>query len=307
MSKVKVERSVKINAPAEVVFPALSDFHQWIKWSPWLLMEPEAKVKIADDNKSYEWDGDRLGSGNMRMRTQRENEYIDFDLNFIKPWKSSNTTSFQLSPTDGGTEVTWIMESSLPFYLFWMKKMMKAFVGSDYERGLGMLKSYVEAGEIHSRLEFSDPVKFESCQWIGIQTECTRESIAQHMEEDYGRIHAFAEINKDLVAGSPFTIYSKWDLVNNRIKYIASIPVSKTPEDIPAGFETGRIPEVMVQKIRHIGAYKYVGNAWATGQAMMRNKEFKHHKKLYPFEVYLNDPKTTPEKDLIAEIHFPIK
>lgn len=307
MPKITVERSIKINAPAEVVYPALIDFHKWVKWSPWLLMEPEAKVKIADDNKSYEWEGDRLGSGNMHRKTERENEFIDFDLNFIKPWKSSNTTSMKLNAAEGGTEVVWTMNSSLPFFMFWMKKMMKAFIGSDYERGLDMLKAYVEEGEIHSKLEFNGRSKFNPCQWVGINTACSFETIAAQMEADYGLIKAYADEKKDIVAGPPFTIYRKWDLVKNKVDYIACIPVSEIPADLPERFTTGGIPEITVQKIKHIGAYKHLGNAWSTGYAMMRNKEFKHNKKVYPFEVYLNDPKTTPEKDLITEVHFPVK
>ncbi len=307
MPKITVERSIIINAPAEVVYPALNDFHKWVEWSPWLLMEPEAKVTIAEDNRSYKWEGDRLGSGNMSVKDENENEYIEFNLNFIKPWKSANITSFKLNSTDEGTEVIWTMNSNLPFFLFWMKKMMKAFIGSDYDRGLNMLKAYVEEGEIHSRLEFEGKSKFEACQWIGINTSCSFETIGTQMEADYAMIHAYAEEKKDVANGSPFTIYRKWDLVRGQVDYIACIPVAEIPSNLPDNFTTGGIPEIMVEKIKHIGSYKHLGNAWSTGQAMIRNKEFKHHKKLFPFEVYHNDPRTTPEKDLITEIHFPLK
>ena len=33
-------------------------------------------------------------------------------------------------------ELTWTMDSSLPFFLFWMKKSMEGFIGMDYDPGL---------------------------------------------------------------------------------------------------------------------------------------------------------------------------
>ena len=270
-------------------------------------MEPEAKVTVAEDGKSYEWEGDRLGSGNMYRKTEKKNEFLDFDLNFIKPWKSSNTTNFKLIAVDGGTEVTWAMHSSLPFFMFWMKKMMQAFVGSDYERGLSMLKAYVEEGEIHSKLEFSGESKFDGCKWVGIQSTCSIREMGKQMEADFGKIHAFSKDHVDSIAGSPFTIYRKWDLVKDKVDYIACIPVKEIPEGLTAEFQSGTIGERNVHKIRHVGAYKHIGNAWSTAQAMIRNKEFKPDKKAYPFEIYQNDPASTPEKDLITELHFPLK
>jgi len=36
--------------------------------------------------------------------------------------------------TKGKTEVTWTTDSSLPFFLFWMKKSMEGFVGMKLAR-----------------------------------------------------------------------------------------------------------------------------------------------------------------------------
>ena len=55
MPKIFVSKSVQINAPAEDVFPKLNDFHEWPKWSPWLIQEPVATVDVAEDGKSYSW------------------------------------------------------------------------------------------------------------------------------------------------------------------------------------------------------------------------------------------------------------
>ncbi|MBC6400389.1 MAG: SRPBCC family protein [Ekhidna sp.] len=77
MSKMHIERSIHIKAPAHNIYKVISDFNDWRPWSPWLLMEPEARVKVAPDSKSYEWEGDRTGSGKMEILEEKENEFID--------------------------------------------------------------------------------------------------------------------------------------------------------------------------------------------------------------------------------------
>jgi len=57
------------------------------------------------------------------------------------------------------TRVTWSMQSSLPFFLFFMRKSFENFVGMDYDRGLRMLKEQLESGKISSRIDLADDVR----------------------------------------------------------------------------------------------------------------------------------------------------
>lgn len=45
------------------------------------------------------------------------------------------------------------MDGKLPYFMFFMVKMMKNWIGMDYERGLAMLKEFIETGEVISRVE----------------------------------------------------------------------------------------------------------------------------------------------------------
>lgn len=154
MPKIELNRSIEINASPEKVFKALNDLNQWRIWSPWLILEPETKVTVSDDTKYYEWDGKRIGAGNMQITSEVKNQSVNLDLTFLKPWKSKAKVRFELKGIGDHTEVTWFMDSSLPFFMFWMKKMMMGFIGMDYERGLNLLKDFVEEGEVYSKLEF---------------------------------------------------------------------------------------------------------------------------------------------------------
>lgn len=307
MPQMNISRSIVIDAPVNKVFPLINDFNHWKAWSPWLIMEPEATVKVAEDAKSYEWEGNRVGSGNMAVLEEGQNEYIHYDLNFLKPWKSKAKTSFFLSEDGDQTRVTWTMKSSLPFFLFWMKKMMESFVGGDYERGLDMLKAYAEDGIVPSHLDFKGFSTFEGCRWVGVRTTCGIDDTPTKMPEDFAKVWAFGESNPDTISGETLSIYHKWDLVKGMVSYTAAIQVKEIPSKLPEGFTSGSIPSGKTYVLRHVGRYQHLGNAWSTLYTMHRNKEFKPIKKVHPFEIYRNNPSNAAEKDLITDVHFMIR
>ena len=116
-----VKRKV-ISASVEKVYECLSHLSTWQKWSPWLIMDPETKVDVSEDDKSYSWSGKRTGEGHMEITQELKNESIDYNLTFLKPWKSEAKVKFTTTSIEGGTEVAWHMNSSLPWFMFWMKK-----------------------------------------------------------------------------------------------------------------------------------------------------------------------------------------
>lgn len=307
MPKIHLSRSVQIKAPIEKVYDAVSDFNHWKFWSPWLIQEPEAKVTVADDAKYYEWEGKMVGSGNMNITAEQVNQSVDYDLTFLKPWKSKAKVRFEIAPQGEDTKATWFMDSSLPFFMFWMKKMMTAFIGMDYERGLALLKDYVEDGEVHSKMERKGYSSYPGCTYIGIQTNCRMQEVGPKMQEDLGRIGSFLKDKEEMVAGQPFSMYHKWDMVNGRIKYTSAVPVNAVPSDLSDGLFIGEIPQTKVYTIAHTGPYHHLGNAWTTLYTMHRNKLFKLNKKIDPFEVYIDDPHKVAEQALRTEIHFPVK
>lgn len=307
MPKLQISKTIVINAPIDSVYNAVSDLNHWTAWSPWLIMDPNAKVTVDDDNKSYSWDGKRVGSGNMKVIGEEVNRFVQYDLHFLKPWKSQADIRFELSEKEKGTEATWIMDSSLPWFMFWMKKMMVAFVSMDYQRGLNLLKDYVEDGEVHSKLEFKGVNSYSGCHYIGLKKETSISSLSESMRTDFAEMMTYVHDKKDLIAADAFTIYHKWDMANGKVSYTSGVPVNQFPDDLPSGMITGEIPELTVYTIRHTGPYKHLGNAWSTLYNMERSKEFKQNKAHHPFEIYLNSPMEVSENELISEINFAVK
>ena len=307
MPKVYVNRSVETEASPEKVYQLLSDFNNWTPWSPWLITEPDAKVTVSDDAKFYEWEGKIVGSGNMRMVGEKENSRIDLDLTFLKPWKSTAKVWFDIKAKGDGSEVSWGMDTSLPFIMFWMKKTMSAMIGMDYDRGLNMLKEYVEAGTVSSKLDFKGESNFDGCNYVGIKTACSMADIGPKMQADLTKLGEFAQKNPEVEPGMVFSIYHKWDPVKGMVEYTSGISVKKMPDSLPTGLVKGEIPTTKTFSVDHVGAYQYLGNAWSALYNRQRSKVFKPKKGVHPFEVYVNDPQNTPEKELVTSIHFAVK
>ena len=119
------------------------------------------------------------------------------NLTFLKPWKSKAKVWFELKEgNDGVTTLHWLMDSGLPIFLFWMSKSMTALIGMDYERGLSMLKDYIETGSVPSSLSMEGINNYEGCKYIGIKRGCDLSAIGTEMSKDFGKLNAWMEGNK---------------------------------------------------------------------------------------------------------------
>lgn len=303
MPKTFVLKSIDINAPKSKVKNIVGNLNNWQAWSPWLICEPEAKVNVADDGKFYTWEGSRVGAGEMQI-TNESDHTIQYDLTFLKPWKSKAKVEFKFDETGDTTKTEWTMASTLPFFMFWMKTKMEAWIGMDYDRGLKMLKSYTENGHIDSKMEFINFKSFSGCDFIGVKTNTTIDKIDEAMKRDFEALTTYINTNDLEVNGHSFSQYHKFDFVSKKVFYTAGFPMKELPTKIDNKFIKGHLPAANFNTIRHHGSYDYLGNAWSTNMMMLRNKEFKAVKKYHPLEFYLNDPSTTEPKDLITDVCF---
>lgn len=307
MPKIHIEQSIEIKSSSQEVFDSLVDFKQWQKWSPWLILEGGVQLEYAEDGKSYEWSGNRIGAGRMRLEQTLPPTEVNFDLQFLKPYKSQAKVFFQIEEVGGVSLVTWSMDTSLPFYLGWMKKSLVANLNWDYRRGLLMLKDFLEKGEVASQLHEEKDVHFAGCLYVGTTSECSIEGMEESMSQDMRELSFWVDDEELDIQGEPMTIYHKVDRVNDLCAFTVAVPVFEYPEELPSPFHTGKIPPLKATRITHEGPYHHLSNAWAMGNMMIQNKEIKPIKGFPPFEVYLNDPQDTADELLETAIYYPVK
>ncbi len=307
MAKLNIERSISIGAPPEKVFAVVRDFRQWQAWSPWLIAEPGCQVAYGDDGGSYRWDGQIVGSGEMTVTAESSPHAIDHRLTFFKPWKSVSAVAFRFSEDTGGTRVVWTMNGSLPVFLFWMKSMMTALVGMDYQRGLTMLKDYVERGSVPSRLDFAGRRPFDGFPYLGVRSRCATSEIGPRMEDALANLRNGLETGGLSPSGSPFAVYHRWNVVKGDCEFTLGFPVATSTPVSPEGLVAGVMPDCETFVIRHTGAYRHLGNAWAAGMMHGRAKVFTQSRSVHPFEVYETAPGDVPENEAVTAIHFPLR
>lgn len=147
-----VERSAVIHAPADVVFARIEDFRKWPDWSPWEKLDPAMQRTFSGADKGvgaiYAWKGnDKVGEGRMTILEAAAPAKLALRLEFLKPFQSTNATTFELAPADGGTQVRWAMDGPMNFMSKAMCLVMDMDkqVGGDFEKGLAALDQVAQA------------------------------------------------------------------------------------------------------------------------------------------------------------------
>jgi len=147
----RIQRSASINAPADKIFPFISDFLNWTAWSPWEKMDPALKRTHSGTTSGkgavYEWEGNnQVGQGRMEISDASPPSHLLIKLDFLKPFEAHNTAEFTLDGGGQSTNVTWAMYGPQPY----LAKVMSLFfsmdtmVGGQFEQGLANLKTMAE-------------------------------------------------------------------------------------------------------------------------------------------------------------------
>ncbi len=147
-----VERSTTIAAPAALIQSHVEDFHQWKAWSPWEHLDPAMKTEFSGAPSGvgavYYWSGnDKAGEGRMTIVESVPASKVGIKLEFLKPFKSTNSCAFALSPQGEGTQVVWSMDGNndLMGKAASLFMSMDKVIGKDFEQGLANLKQVTEA------------------------------------------------------------------------------------------------------------------------------------------------------------------
>ena len=309
MPAYHVERSIVIEKPIKEVRDSLKNYKEWPRWSPWLIMEPDATLTYSDRQgqvgATYGWSGVLVGAGGMELMEVYDNA-LKMQINFVKPFKSQADVGFDLEEQGEVTKVTWHMDGYLPFFMFWMTSKMKTYIGMDYKRGLLMLKEYMEKGSVASYVHIEGTFPIKEQQYIGIPRTCRLKELGVVMKKDFEDLYAFMETHNISMDRVPFSIYNTFDMFKGESSYVACIPVDEEVH-IESGWVRGNIEACDALKTMHKGRYLHLGNGWMTAISFARMKKMKMMKSPVGYEFYPNNPYETPEEELVTEIFIPLR
>ncbi len=150
--KYHLERSIVINKPITEVFNYLKLIKNQDYWSPWKKKDPNMKQEQFGEDGTVgfinKWMGNKeVGEGEQEIKNIVENNRIDSELRFLKPWKSiSDAFLIVKEVSKDSTEVTWGFSgiNKVPMNIMMLVYNMDKTVGKDFMEGLESLKENLE-------------------------------------------------------------------------------------------------------------------------------------------------------------------
>lgn len=145
-----VERSGQVDAPPEVAFALINDFHQWEQWSPYEKLDPNLARSFEGPTSGpgaiYAYKGNsNIGEGRMTILESKPGQRVHIQLEFIQPFPANNQATFTLEPSGKGTRVTWAMSGPNTLMGKVMSPFMDGFIGKRMEEGLAALDAAAQA------------------------------------------------------------------------------------------------------------------------------------------------------------------
>lgn len=309
-SKIHVERSLVINAPAERIFEQVNTLKYWNDWCPWNMIDPNAKWIYNDipsgKGASYKWTSEHkeVGNGTMTVVESQPNTFIAVELDFDGRGKGMGT--FKFEPADGGTKTTWGMDADMGMNPIGkiMGLFMDKMMGPKFDEGLQNLKKIAETkSEPTTAMYKVEEVETPSMFVMTMRKTVKTSEIGQTLGELYGMIGEKVKAQKLEMAGPVFAIYHSYS--PDTLTLEAGVQINK-PGKTEGMVNAYEMPAGKAAFVDYYGAYEgtepvYAAiNEWASanGKKLIRA----------PWEVYVTDPMM--EKDTAkwnTKIYYPVE
>ena len=308
-SKVHVERSVVIKAPANMAFDQVNTLKNWEGWSPWHKLDPNMVLTYSGPasgvGAKYAWTSNdkNVGNGNMTITASMPDSFVGTAMDFMEHGKG--TADFTFTKTPDGTKVTWGMNSDMGMnpIAHYFGMMMDKMVGSEFEKGLNNMKEIVE-----KMPAASSDIKVEETTSTDMHTltkrvTCTLADLSKKYDEVDKDLKESMKKNGLNEAGPSFGIY--YSFSPEKVDMAPGIQTDKLGKD-DGDIKAMDMKAQNVLKVRYVGPYTKMKRVYDALDAYVKE----HNKQVTgaPWEVYVTN--TWGEKDsskLITEVYFPVQ
>jgi len=311
-----LERSVVIDAPPDQVYPHVRYFAKQDAWYPWKKYDPNMETSVEGTDGEigavYKWSGNEdVGVGQQTITALEENKSLETDLQFIEPFESNAKAYIYLDEVPAGTEVKWGFTSEMPFpfNIMGLFMNMEKSVGSDYERGLEMLKEIVEKETPMSNTSKNYDIQttnLPTAHYAALRKTVTFGEMHDHFQIEMPKLANTAMAKGGQMAGSPTALYYEWDEENSKADMALAIPLSEKVA-LEAPYTMIEMPATKALLVDHYGAYESVGDAHYAIDDYMKAHGVEMAE-LPVLEVYVTDPEKEPDTSKwLTKIYYPIQ
>lgn len=310
-TEYRVERSVTIDAPAELVFDHVNNHKMRDAWSPWERMDPEMEKSYegpeAGVGAIYKWTGnDSVGTGILEITESVPHEYIKSTLTFTAPWESESTVEWNFEESGNGVKTSWAVSGEFPGYLFWMNQEdADEMMGNDFQRGLDKLKIAAEEKAASTSSMPMSVVDVDAMPFYFIEAETSISTMESSFFGDkYSKIGAYLGADAQNMLEAPLAIYKEWDPENDR----AVVAVGMACQSEKSG--DGHIQKTMTHagkavECKFTGSYEGGEAAHNAIAAYMESNNLEMAGP--PWEVYVTGPANEPDSTKwFTKIYYPL-
>jgi uncharacterized protein YndB with AHSA1/START domain len=147
-----IYRDIIIDRPVAEVFSYIRFLKNQEAFSKWVQTDPNKKTDLRGTDGTvgcvYAWEGNKqAGKGEQEITEIEENERINIEVRFIRPFEAIANTPFVVKAMSSDqTNVKWGMTSSMkyPMNAMLLFMSMEKMLGKDLEISLASLKKILE-------------------------------------------------------------------------------------------------------------------------------------------------------------------
>lgn len=310
-----VQRSVAIEAPVGAVFAKVNGLRLFNDWSPFAAVMPDATYTFEGPDfgvgSKMFWaapgpDGE---TGSQTIVASVPYERVDLELD-LGP--EGTARSAYLLQSDGGTtHVTWTFDTDFGFDIlgrYW-GILLDRQLGPLYAQGLANLKRLAEELPAVDWSDIEIGITEVPSMTIAYATGSAGPDpteISAALAAAYGRVAGFVASNGLQLVGQPLAITNYRD--ERGWGFDAGFPVNGAPARGAGPESPVRMGETyggLVVRAVHVGTYSELQATYDKVAAFMVAHKLENNGRSW--DVYVSDPGSTPEDEVITEVYYPVK
>ena len=307
-----VKSSKIIKKPDKTIFSKVRDFKSWHSWNPWVLHEPKAKIiysqKYDQEGGYYAWDGKMIGAGKIMHEEIIEPSSIIQKLEFVRPFRSVSQITWEFKELKKDqTEVSWIMEGKMPFFLRGMIPSIEKECEKDFEFGLAMLNGKLDSKAEYPTISFSKKPVFRKEQKYLIESfKGNLSELPKEMSSSFGKMIEYIKKNKLKTDYQAACLYHKVNPKTGAVKCDFAFPIENNKKSEEFTLKT--LPNRKYALTTLKGNYHFLEMAWRQAFGHLKMQKYKPLWKYPSIEIYANDPrKVKNSNNYTTEIYIPIR
>lgn len=307
---VKVERSIVVNAPIEVVYNQVNDFHNWENWSPWMEKDPDMDIVYSGAEKGvgskYCWEGDpdAVGKGCLSIVDNKEYESISTLLEFEGTPPGNGSWNFE--KVSDGVKITWAMESDMTEPIIvgrYFGLLMDGFIGPDFEKGLSNIKNIVESMSAYS-IDISEGQE-EAIQYVYMKEKGSSTEIGPKMDSIANEMLSFIKAHNLEMGEKVFAIWHVNDMENDYYEFSFAFEIAEAEAIDSDRVKFGKLDAFTAVKGVHMGAYDKMEGSYEEMMRYIKDKGYAGDNEW--MEFYITDPMEQPDtSQWITHIVYPL-